>query len=239
MIRSILWWAMLAGVAVVTIGVQMDRQAKRAPAIAATVPEPFRATSQFTVAAYALGDEDPAVALAEAQELVRARPLPAENLRILAQAQTLAGQVDAATLTIQYAAQRGWREPIAQESMLRLALNAGDEAEAARRYAALFLKNQTEDALLLELGSQILASPGGPGRETLATIVGGGERWHRQFLQRSARVMPPDAFLEIIQSTSETGTRYDCTALRQILPGVSQRDAASGDALSELIEAQC
>lgn len=43
-------------------------------------------------------------------------------------------------MTIQISSQRGWREPVAQVAVLRLALDADDKAEAAHRYAALFLQ---------------------------------------------------------------------------------------------------
>lgn len=239
MIAGIVWRAALAGIALVTFGVQMDRQARRTPSIAESVPEALRSAAQLPVAAYALAGNDPDRALAEAERLVRRRPLPAEHLRVLAQAQFAAGQVEESVLSIQYAAQRGWRDPLAQESMLRLALEAGDAPEAARRYAALFLRRDTADALLEELGPPVLAEAEGEGRTTLATIVGGGERWHSQFLNRGARVMPPDAFVEIISATAAEGTRYDCRLLRQAQRMLSARDEAAGTQLSAIVDDQC
>lgn len=79
------------------------------------------------------------------------RPLPADNLVLLATGQAKEGKPDYAMLTIQIAGQRGWRDPIAQEAVLRLALAARDKPEAARRSVALFLQRQTPDALLEEL----------------------------------------------------------------------------------------
>lgn len=239
MIGRLLWFAALAIFGVVTAGVQWDRQARKVPTMASSVPELFRSTAQLPVAAYALDGEDPSYALAQAQTLVRRRPLPAEHLRLLAQAQFAAGDVEQSALTIQYAAQRGWRDPLAQESMLRLALNAGDSAESARRYAALFLRRDTEDALLEELGPPVLAEAGGEGRQTLIEIVSGGDRWHKHFLRRGSRVMPIDAFAEIVSATAEAGTRYDCRILRQIEPGLNNRDSSSSAVIAAVIEKQC
>lgn len=239
MIARILWLALLAGLAVVATGVQLDRQSRKTPALASSVPEPFRSTAQLPIAVYALGGDNPDYALAEAEQLVRRRPLPAEHLRVLAQAQFAAGKTSESALTIQYAAQRGWRDPLAQEAMLRLALEAGDAPEAARRYAALFLRRDTEDALLEELGRNVLAEPGGAGRQTLIEIVGGGERWHDQFLRRGARVMPPDAFAEIVASTAKAGSKYDCRVLRQARPIVESRDQPAAEAIASLIQEQC
>ena len=239
MIGGLLWRIVLVGVAIVAAGVQYDRQSGKTMAFAQSVPEPVRSVAQRPIAAIALDADNPEYALSEAELLVARRPLPAVHLRILAQAQFAAGQVEESGLTIQYAAQRGWREPLAQETMLRLALAANDMPEAARRYAALFLRRDTADTLLEELGPQVLAEPGGEGRQTLIDIVGGGERWHNQFLRRGSRVMPPDAFVEIVTETSENGARYECTLLNGIGRTVSQRDQEAGVNLSRLVQAQC
>lgn len=239
MIARILWLTILAGVAAVTIGLQFDRQARKTYALAPAVPEIFRSSAQLPLAASALGGDDPQYALAQAEELVRRRPMPAEHLRVLAQAQFGAGKAEDAMLTIQYAAQRGWRDPLAQESLLRLALENGDKAEAARRYAALFLQAATEDALLEELGREVLAERGGAGRQTLITIVGGGQRWHRQFLRRGARVMPPDAYVEIVEATIASGAKYDCDVLQQVERGLTLRDADAGARFAQAVEEAC
>lgn len=239
MIAGTIWRMALIIIALVTIGLQFDRQTRRTVSIAENVPEMFRSAAQLPVAARALAGDDLDFALAQAERLVQRRPLPAEHLRVLAQAQFGAGQVEESALSIQYAAQRGWRDPLAQESMLRLALEAGNSPEAARRYAALFLRRDTQDALLEELGAQVLSEAGGEGRQTLITIVGGGDRWHGQFLNRGARVMPPDAFAEIITATIANGTTYDCQLLRRVERPVRARDEASADALRSAIDRQC
>lgn len=239
MIARLFWWALLGAIAVVVIGVQLDRQSRKTPALAASVPEVFRSSAQFPIAAFALNGEDPQRALSEAERLVRRRPLPAEHLRVLAQAQFAAGQTEQSTLTIQYAAQRGWREPLAQEAMLRLASEVGDESEAARRFAALFLRRDTTDALLEETAAIVLAVPGGEGRQTLTEIVAGGDRWHDKFLRRGARVIPPKAFVEIVSGAIASGSQFDCPILYQVEPVLSSRDQSAGDSLSSIIEDHC
>ena len=239
MISGILWRVGLLAIALLVAGVQLDRQSGKTIVFAESVPGPLRSMAQRPVAALALDSGNPEAALEEAERLVKRRPLPAEHLRILAQAQFAAGKVDESALTIQYAAQRGWREPLAQEAMLRLALDAGDADEAARRYAALFLRRDTADSLLEELGPAVLSEAGGEGRQTLAVIVSGGTRWHNQFLRRGARVMPPDAFSEIVRTTIADGTRYDCAPLGQVAAVVSQRDEAVGEDFAALVEGHC
>lgn len=239
MIGGIVWRGILVLIAIITIGLQMDRQTQRTPVLAERVPQAFRSSAQYLVAARALGSDDHARALEEARRLVERRPLPAEHLRILAQAQIVAGQADAGTLTIQYAAQRGWRDPLIQEAQLRLAIEAGDTEEAARRYAALFLRRDTEDSLLTELGEPVFNEPGGAARKTLIAIVSGGERWGNQFLGRGSRVIPPDAYVEMVRETVNNGTQYDCEAFKRNVTLTTRRDEQSGAELNAVFERHC
>ena len=229
----------LIALAVVTIAVQLDRQTRRTPELAVAVPELVRSSAQTRIAALALAGEDPDEALAEAERLVRRRPLPAEHLRVLAQAQFAAGEIDQSALTIQYAARRGWRDPLAQETMLRLALDAGDEAEAARRFVALFLRRDAMDALLEEVGPALLDDPGGEGRRTMTAMLVGGVRWHNQFFARGMRVIPSDAFAEIVVEASRQGTRFDCKTLRNVSERLKGRDEAAGEAIAEAAQRHC
>ncbi|MBU7580938.1 MAG: hypothetical protein KAF27_10790 [Porphyrobacter sp.] len=239
MIGRIIWIATLIGVGAVTTGLQLDRAADSSPALAPLVPEAFRSYAQAQIAATAVQAGDTPVALAAAEELVRSRPLPAENLTLLAAAQAKAGQTEKAGFSIQIAAQRGWRDPVAQETVLRLALEAGDKAEAARRYGALFRREETPDALLTELGLKVLGEPGGEGRKTLAGIIAGADRWHELFLQRGARVMPADAFAEVVAMAAERGARFDCGTLRMVAEGVSRRDGTAAAGLAPVMARRC
>jgi hypothetical protein len=227
MIGRLAWWAALLAIAAITTVLQIDRQSLSDPALAALVPAPLRSDAQTQIALVTIDADDPARALAEAERLVQRRPIPAEHLTLLAAAQSRAGQADAAAATIQIAGQRGWREPLAQEAVLRLALNAGDEAEAARRYAALFRRQETPNDLLIALGQEVLGEPGGTGRQTITDILVGAERWQTAFLERGPQVMPLDAFAEIAAEAMTKGTQFDCEVLIRTLEGVRQRDAAA------------
>jgi len=233
------WFGALLVLALVTTFVQIDRQSATMSALAAAVPGPFRNSAQAVVAARAVEGNDPALALEEAQRLVRRRPIPAENLTLLAVAQTRAGQMEQAGITIQIAGQRGWREPLAQETVLRLALAAGDEAEAARRYAALFLKPSTPDALLQELGPAVLGEAGGAGQRTLAGIIGGTDRWNNMFLRRGMRVMPSSTFSEIAVAAIGRGARFDCGVIAQAATALQRSDEQAAAQLKAASKGQC
>lgn len=239
MIGRMIWFVALAAVGLVTAGLQLDKQAEVAPALAPMVPGPLRNFAQTRIAAVAADGADPLLAVAEAERLVRRRPVPAEYLSTLAVARAKAGQAEAAGITIQIAGQRGWRAPVAQEAVLRLALSAGDQAEAARRYAALFLRNTTPDALLQELGPEVFGTPDGPGQRTMADIVAGGERWHAHFLQRGPQVIPPAAFVAIATRAMDKGAAFDCDGLAQSISAVEQRQAGAAAPLSAAARKQC
>jgi hypothetical protein len=239
MIGRILWITALLGVAGITTALQFDRQADTTPSIAPLVPTPMRGYAQTQIAIAELEANNPAAALAAAEALVRRRPMPAEHLTLLATAQAKAGKAEAAGFTVQMAAQRGWREPVAQETVLRLALGAGDKAEAARRYAALFRRDATPDALLINLGPQVLGEPKGPARETFAGIIAGATRWHEMFLQRGARVLPADAFSEVVAEAMARNAQFECDPLKRAVESLRQRDAVAAQQLAATVAGQC
>ncbi|WP_349513855.1 hypothetical protein [Erythrobacter sp. NFXS35] len=203
------------------------------------MPQPVRSYAQTQIAALAAGSDSGALAVEEARRLVRRRPVPAEHLTLLAIAQIKAGQAEQAGTTIQIAGQRGWRDPVAQEAVLRLALAAGDKPEAARRYAALFLRAATPNELLQEVGPAVLAETGGAGQRTLVDIISGTDRWNEAFLHRGAQVMTPATFTDIAAATIARGTRFDCAVMAQTIKVLGQRDAASAERLRAAAGGQC
>jgi transposase InsO family protein len=239
MIGRIIWLAAPAAIAVLTAALQIDMQSRKMPALPNVVPEILRDQAQQRIARNAITGDDPAQALAEVEKLVRRRPIPAENLTLLALAQTRAGQDEAAVRSIQVAGRRGWREPAAQEAVLRLAIEAGDRPEAARRYAALFLRASTPDALLTALGPAVLDGPDRSGRDTLVAIVVGGERWHSTFLRRGAKVMPPAAFVAIASDSMARGVTFNCQELQVSSRALARRDQAGADNLRTAAQKRC
>ena len=239
MIGRILWLAGIAAVAFVTAAVQLDRQARVTPGLSASVPEPFRAFAQANIVSDAMRGADNARALEEAQRLVARRPIPAEHLRVLAAAQFKAGNLEAGSRTIQIAAKRGWRDPLSQEAVLRLAIAAGDQPEAARRFAALFLSNETDDTLLRELAPPVFSEAEGPARNTLTEIVVGGERWFGFFLNRGPRVLPPDAFIEVVLESRKRGADFNCKGIGRARSILEKRDAAAAEQLAAEFAGQC
>jgi hypothetical protein len=239
MIGRLAWPALLLALAVLTGFLQIDRQADITPSLAPMVPQPLRNYAQTRIAAAAAEGTDSAVALDEARRLVRRRPVPAEHLTLLALVQARAGERAQAGITIQIAAQRSWREPISQDAVLRLALAANDEAEAARRFAALFLNKSTSNALLEELAPAVLGETDGPGQRTLVEIISGTERWHATFLRRGGQVMPPSTFADIAVASMARGTRFDCAILSGTIYGLQRKDAVSAERIAAAGQKHC
>ncbi|MEM1050677.1 MAG: hypothetical protein AAGI28_01145 [Pseudomonadota bacterium] len=239
MIARVIWFVILLGAACVTAGVQLDRQVRKTPELAAYVPELFRSASQPRIAALSIDSGIAKDGVTQAQTLVRRRPMPAQHLRLLAQAQFAADEAEASSLTIQYAAQRGWRDRLAQEAMMQLALAAGDRSEATKRFAALFLINGTDRGLLEEAAGEVLGEPGGQERTLYAEIVSGGQRWHSTFLRRGARVLPPDAFVEILEKGIASGAGFRCSDLKQALRLMAGRNKNADGRLTALLNDQC
>lgn len=239
MMGRIAWYAMLLALAAIIIAVQIDRQSAVAPAMAELTPQPVRGFAQAQIAARARQSGPPERALEEAKRLVARRPIPAETLRLLAQAQFAAGQAEAGFTTIQVAARRGWRDPVAQESMLRLAVAVGDEAEAARRYTALMLQNRTQDALLKEFGTTLFGGESDEAAQSLVDVLAGADRWSSAFLRRGARVLPPDAFARIISEAASKGAEFDCGALQAASRAISDRSSQAAAMIVAVAEKSC
>jgi len=239
MIARIIWLAGLACAAAITAQLQLDRQSLRDRETAALVAAPFRANAQFDVARKALYGDDPQLALAEARRLIHRRPMPAEHLTLLAQAYAKAGDARMATLAIEAAALRGWRDPLAQEAMARLALNAGNLPEATRRFTALMVSNEADDRLLSELAAPLFADPESPSFDTFGEIIAGTDRWPSLFLRRGPDVLPPSAFAKIILDATDRGVVFDCDRLGRSQQVITQRDGQAGATIATAMPAHC
>lgn len=232
MIFRTLWILCILAVASVTAGVQLDRQARFNPTFVASVPEPFRAFSQRHVTVEALRDGNKALALTEARELVARRPMPAEHLRLLSLAEFEAGSAEQSVYSIQLAARRGWRDRSSQETMLNLAVAAGDQTEAARRFAALFARGGLEELELRAFAQKVFGPGSGPARTEFANILSEADRWLRVYLRQGPGVFPTDAFIDITKQAKDAGASFQCENAERTVERLRRMDRAASDALS-------
>ncbi|MBB3860086.1 hypothetical protein GGQ88_001347 [Novosphingobium hassiacum] len=207
-----LWLCLIAVLAIAASGAELDRASRRIPQLATLVPTPFRSFAQEQLVSSTVRSDSPAMALQDAQLLVRRRPVPSEHLSLLAIAEERVGKSEKSGLLVQAAARRGWRDPIAQQAMFAIAFNAGDAGESARRLAAMWAL-QDNQAPLRDLTAQLLAKP--EGRAALAETLGSGGRWTSSFLA----TVPQSAPVELAQTVAlaaAKGIRLDCRATTRL-----------------------
>ena len=211
MIGRIAWIAALLVLALVTAFAQVDRSARFNPALAPLVPAPFRGFAQAQLAEQALLARDAPRAKELARDLVRVRPLPAENLTLMAQATLLSGELEPGLAALELAGQRGWREPFAQRALAQSALLTGNVDAASLRIAALLatgaLAAEERDQLVAELA----ASP--EGRQALAQRMADGGHWQRNFVPLAAGVLEPAVYVDLVRRAQALEAPLDCAAL--------------------------
>ncbi|MGV3513216.1 MAG: hypothetical protein ACO1OX_14540 [Novosphingobium sp.] len=213
------WFAILALIACIATGAELDRASRRQPSLVAFVPQPFRSFAQENLTMANVRSADPKLALEETQALVWRSPMPAEHLTLLAIAKERNGERDASARLVQRAAQRGWRDPIAQQAMFDIALAAGDPVEAAHRFAALWALKE-DQAPLADMEQRLLATP--EGRSALADTLVGGGNWTKAYL-RSVAAKPGDDSAASIALALRKGGRFDCGAVSQLRPALAKR----------------
>lgn len=179
-VTNFAWWLFFGLLAVLIVFAQLDRQSRYAPQFAGFVPDSLRYFGQAHVASAAIRQGSPEVAILEARKLISRRPLSAENLAILAAAQSQDGASTSALGTIQLAGRRGWREQGVQTSMLEISIASGDGQEAARRFAALFALNGVNEQIEA-VAPRVFAITGA--REELSRILASNPRWKDQYLR--------------------------------------------------------
>lgn len=205
----VLWFGTIAILAALATFAQLDRAARRTPAVSALVPQPFRSFAQEKLVISEVRTAPPAEALEMARTLVRRRPMPSEHLSLLAMAEQRMGRTQNAGVLIQQAARRGWRDVIAQQAMFDIALRAGADDEGARRLAAVWAL-QMPDVPVKEMTQRILGTE--KGRNAVATALVPPSSWRRFFL-RSAGEAAPAEVAEVIAKAAHNDADFECGQL--------------------------
>ncbi|MEE4200915.1 hypothetical protein [Erythrobacter sp.] len=239
MIGRIVWWALIATVALGTAALQLDRRSFESPALATAIPSPLRSIALQVGAREALRAGDADLALERSRNLVRQRPLPAEHLRLLAQAQFASGDLVGGSQTIQAAAQRGWRDRASQEAMLRLAIAGGADEEAVRRYTALLLLSPESSDMLRALGPTLFDNDAQLARATMIDLLRASPRWHAPFLQRGVQLLPPQTFVDIITGALADAAPMPCDIIERAARATAARNEAAGERLTLFAAERC
>ena len=216
MIKRLVWFALLAAVALVTIGAQADRQSRHMPQLAAMVPAPFRGFAEQRLAEQAVMAKNGPAASRHATALVRNRPLPAEHIVLLSQAAALEGDNPSALAALAAANLRGWRDPVVQFTAGQAALAQGQHEAAAQRLAALFATGALPEQAQVLL-AQLLVEP--QGRAAFAEQLAAGTRWQRNVLAPAAGTANPEDLAQTIALAQARGAEFSCEQLARIARG--------------------
>lgn len=225
--KRLAWIGLMIVMAICAAGFELDRAARREPALAAIVPGPFRYFAQERLTMATVRSAPPSAALAEATTLMQRSPAPAEHFTFLAIARERNKDRIASGEAIQRAALRGWRDPIAQQAMYDIALAAGDHAEASRRLAALW-GLQEDQAPLKAMTSHLIAQPAGR-KAMIDTLVAGGN-WTKAFMRGALANFTPQ-MADTISAAMRAGARIDCNTAAGLKRLYLQRADSAGAAL--------
>ena len=213
MIARLLWIAALLGIAVVTTFAQIDRASRLNPMLAPLVAEPFRGFAWTVLTEQALLAQDAPSANTFARELVRVRPLPAENLTLLSKAGLLSGDVETGLAALEEAGKRGWREPRAQQAMAQAALLTNNADAASLRIVALLATGAVGRDVTSPMVQQLAQSPAG--RNALAQRLAEEGHWQKNFLAIGPALMTSAEFADLVKRALALNAALDCTGLRR------------------------
>jgi len=222
MIARLLWIAVLLGLAVVATYAQIDRSSRFNPALAPLVEEPFRGFAAARLTQQAIAAQDPA-ASGLARELVRIRPLPAENLTLLSQARLLAGAVEGGLAALEEAGKRGWREPVAQQAMAQAALLSDNPDAASLRIAALLATGAVQREVTSPMVQQLAQSA--EGRAAFARRLAEQGHWQKNFLAIGPGLMAPTEYVDLVARARTLNAELDCGSLDRAAKTLENRGA--------------
>ena len=160
MFIKVAWYSVITCIAIVAVGVELDRQGRTDHWAAAIVPEPFRSDALERLARRSYDSGDKAEGEAFARSLVERRPIPAEALSLYAAGLLANGNEEAGAAALQLAAGRGWRDRFVQRVVILSALQQGRPQIAANRVVGLWRIGERED-WLKDLTRATLEAPGG------------------------------------------------------------------------------
>lgn len=222
-IARIGWYALLAALAVLATVAQVDRRSRYNRELVALVPPGFAGFSAEQRTRAALERRDGERALAEARQLLRYRPLPADHLTLLALAEAQAGDPSRATSALEAAAARGWREPLPQAASAQAALAQGSYDIAAQRVVALLATGELPDQAR-QLFAQIIASP--DGQAAMARRYPAGGHWQANSLTGAAAQAEPPDVARMLELALEEGAELPCDALQRLAENFTRRGFA-------------
>lgn len=206
------WYLLLLIVAAVATVVQVDRHAHEVPAYAAFVPHRFANFSLIGTAAQEAENGPPKKAVADARRVVSMHPIQAESLTLLAVAELRNHNQDLGSRALLLAAQRGWREPLAQRAVAIAAAQSGEWDVAADRLAALW-KASSDGPDLRELSASLLQQPEMQAHFATRLVDDKEGVWTDGFVRWATDNLEPAVFVNTVTRANRAGARFDCAMM--------------------------
>lgn len=208
--RQTFWILGLLIIAAITASLQFDRQSRYDPTWSDRTPEPARYFAQANLTVRALQEDNALEAKSAAITLLSRRPVPAENLRLFAQAQIAEGDAVEALRSYQIAARRGWRDTVIQETMAQIAWAADDARASANRIAALYARGGG-GGTSASIADDVFSDPAG--RDQMAVLLAGPARWEAGFVRDARNHISVTTLNGILLEAHAKGARFSCAPL--------------------------
>lgn len=218
--KKLIWYAMLTIAAIVVVGVGMDRASRKNPGLLNTVPGPFRSFALEGFVKRSIAHGDAANTLAQAEALVRKRPIPSENLSALAVVEQAAGDDAASSRVLAVAASRGWRDPMVQYSLVFAGAPSGAWDMAAQRLAALWAVSENR-ALLHPASKELTRSV--QGRAALADVLAENVPANNAILTWLSGAVPVEQAGALVSKAIRGGARFNCQSLADLATTLANR----------------
>lgn len=193
--RTAAWAVSAIALLALAVGTQLDFATEKNEYLAAQVPALFASKARIEATDQALDGSAADVALQRAEELVKARPVPAESLTRLARAALLEDRQTLANEALFEAARRGWRDPIAQVAILEGALLVDDWSVVAQRLSAMRKLRYPRE--LTDRRMAIMAEHP-EGRAELVRQFGQDPFWLQQFASYGPEILTAATFAGLI-----------------------------------------
>ncbi|MXO67027.1 hypothetical protein [Altericroceibacterium endophyticum] len=191
---------------------QLDFATRDDPEWGQYVPTTFRNYTYVTQTQQALKEGRSQDAFQHAQDLVSARPIPAESLSALAISADLVARPGLAQQAVWHAAERGWRDRLSQFALLQVAAQGEDWPVAAQRSEALWRRSVPLETLIPWLELQI-AVPAA--RDALMDRLAGAPDYRDFLILRSGNKLSSPAYVTLIQAVGKRKLAVDCAGLGQ------------------------
>ena len=230
----LLWYISLGVVASIATVAQVDRHAHEVRALAGWVPEQFRNFALIRQAATEAAEGSPSRAVTDARRLIVRHPIPAENLTILAIAEHRAGNEARSADALTIAAQRGWREPLAQKAVALAAAQSGEGEMAADRLSALW-KTTAGKPFAREITAQLLKVS--DVRNRFAAKLNSEDAWVPLFLKWAVSNLSPSVFTSLVEEANQRGAKLDCSLMNKAARSMLQHGELT--LAQRLWESQC